>query len=65
MKDFDKFFADNKASIIAFAKSNTKFNSKGHATISPKDDWFFDDVWDSSYKELSKSGKRSHTVTVN
>lgn len=29
------------------AKANTHYNKDGLATISKKDDWFYDDVWES------------------
>ena len=46
MKDFDAFFKSNKDKIISYAKANTNYNSKGEATISKDDSWFYDDVWD-------------------
>ena len=47
MRDFDAFFKVNKNKIMDCAKANTHYNKDGFATISKKDDWFYDDVWES------------------
>ena len=47
MRDFDAFFKVNKNKIMDRAKANTHYNKDGLATISKKDDWFYDDVWES------------------
>ena len=64
MKDFDAFFEANRDKIISYAKANTSYNTSGLATISKKDDWFYDDVWE---KELrgANTPEREYSVTVN
>lgn len=66
MKNFEAYFKANKKSIMAFAEKNTRYNAKGQPTISRNDDWFYDDVWERDYKELTRAeqDKRSNLSAI-
>ena len=55
MKDFEAFFRANKNKIMGRAKANTRYNKDGLATISKKDDWFYDDVWESDFRGVKEA----------
>lgn len=65
MRDFDAFFKVNKNKIMDCAKANTHYNKDGLATISKKDDWFYDDVWESDFRGVKEADKRKYRVTAN
>jgi hypothetical protein len=54
MKDFEAFFELHKKEIVSYAKSNTRYNAEGKATISKEEDWFYDDVWEHEHGESKR-----------
>lgn len=52
---FNKFLAANREKIYELAEKNSKPNSKGQATISRADKWFYEDEWDVFFKVLNQS----------
>lgn len=60
MKDFEAFFKANKNKVMSRAKANTRYNRNGLATISKKDDWFYDDVWESDFKGVKEADQRKY-----
>ena len=52
---FSKILAANREKIYALAEKNSKPNSKGQATISRDDKWFYEDEWDVFFKVLNQS----------
>jgi len=64
MKDFEIFFESHKDEIVSYAKSNTRYNVEGKATISKDDDWFYDDVWEDELRGESRA-EREHRIAAN
>ena len=54
MKDFEAFFELHKKEIVSYAKSNTRYNAEGKATISKEEDWLYDDVWEHEHGESKR-----------
>ena len=57
---FRSFFKVNKNKVMSCAKANIRYNRNGLATISKKDDWFYDDVWESDFKRLKEADQRKY-----
>jgi hypothetical protein len=49
LKDFIK---QNKEKIYKAAEENTVRNTKGQATISKDDPWFYENEWDKHFKRM-------------
>lgn len=65
MRDFEAFFKANKNKIMNRAKANTRYNKDGLATISKKDEWFYDDVWESDFKGVKEADQRKYRSAAN
>ena len=51
---FGSFLAANREKIFEHAEKNSKPNSKGQATISRDDQWFYEDEWDELFQTLNQ-----------
>lgn len=51
---FGSFLKTNREKIFALAEKKSKPNSKGQATISRNDSWFYEDEWDELFQALNQ-----------
>ena len=58
MTTFRDVLKKNRANIETIAHCNTHVNEDGQVTISKNDPWFYEDEWDSHYKELTNTEHR-------